>query len=51
MVQEVSMCASNPRNCALRDNHSGPCLSAYELNKLVEKKTKELIKELEKSEA
>jgi hypothetical protein len=40
------MCVWNPLKCALRDRHSGPCLTAKELDKIIEKQTKELDKEL-----
>lgn len=41
------MCNDNPRNCALRDNHTGPCVTALQLNKLVDKGTQELLHELD----
>lgn len=45
------MCAQNPRNCSLRDEHAGPCVGVLELNKTVEKLTGELMRDLGELEA
>lgn len=45
-IKAVGGCERNPRNCALHDNHSGPCIGALEFSKLMQRSTEKLMTEL-----